>query len=64
MQKHRDPTNIDIRKLFHQRLKEYQLLIKSKQNKYKLEKRKELEKAAEITDSSSFWSTLKSMPDT
>ena len=63
--KHRDPTNIDIRKLFHQRLKEYQLLIKSKQNKYKLEKRKELEKAAEITDSSSsFWSTLKSMPET
>ena len=62
--KRRDPTNIDIRKLFYQRLKEYQLLIKSKQNKYKLEKRKELEKAAEITDSSSFWSTLKSMPDT
>ena len=62
--KHRDPTNINIRKLFHQRLKEYQLLITSKQNKYKLEKRKELERAAEITDSSSFWSTLKSMPDT
>ena len=62
--KHRDPTNIDIRKLFHQRLKENQLLVKSKQNKYKLEKRKELEEAAEITDLSSFWSTLKSMPDT
>ena len=62
--------NIEIRptltfvSYFTKDFKEYQLLIKSKQNKYKDEKRKELKEAAEITDSSSFWSTLKSMPDT
>lgn len=60
--KHRDPTNINIRESYHQTLNEYQTLIKKKQRIYKAEKRKELEEAD--TNSSSFWDTLKSMPDT
>ena len=54
-EKQRDPTN-------HSTQKQYQSLIKSKRNKYQAEKCKELEEAD--TDSSSFWNTLKSMPDT
>ena len=61
-EKHRDPTNPDIRELYHSTQKQYQSLIKSKRNKYQAEKCKELEEAD--TDSSSFWNTLKSMPDT
>ena len=60
-QKHRDPTNISIRELYHSTLKEYQSLIKSKQKKYKAENCRELEKAD--TDSTSFWNTLKSVSD-
>ena len=61
-EKHRDPTNPDIRELYHSTQKQYQSLIKSKRNKYQAEKCKELEETN--TDSSSFWNTLKSMPDT
>ena len=43
--KNRDPTNPDIRELYHSTQKHYQSLINSKGNKYQAEKCKELEEA-------------------
>ena len=61
-EKHRDPTNPDIRELYDSTQTQFESLIISKRNKYQAKKCKELEEAD--TDSSSFWITLKSMPDT
>ena len=44
-EKHRDPTNLDIRELYHISQRQCQSLIKSKQNKYQTEKCKEVEEA-------------------
>ena len=61
--KHRDPLNNDLRKEYHNVLKQYNLL-KHKRNEYYSNKSCELENTVENSNNKSFWNCLKSMDDT
>lgn len=56
-QKHSDPSNPFLRKLYHEQLKNFKELLKSKKQNFQAEKLIELENCS---DNTSFWKVLKS----
>ena len=61
-QKHRDPTNLAIRKAYHTALKTYKETLERKRTKFPNDVLIELEKAAE-DNPNSFWKTLRNASD-
>ena len=61
-QKHRDPTNSNIRKSYHHALKLYKDTLQIKKNQFHEEKIEELERAAE-KDPKDFWKILRTSSD-
>ena len=59
--KRRDPMNADIRKLYHETLNAYKMLLKSKQQSYRNDKLNELIRCQ--NDSVSFWNVFKTLPE-
>ena len=56
-QKHRDPTNLAIKDAYHTALKTYTETLERKRDKFQIDKRIELENAAEESPNS-FWTKL------
>ena len=61
-QKHRDPMNENLRIRYHNELKVYKSILKSKKEKFQSEKLVDLENAAQ-NDPNSFWKILKTIDD-
>lgn len=59
----RDPLNPIVREQYHDNLTQYKKLLISRKNEYYNAKISELEKPADNSDATSFWTCLKSMDD-
>ncbi|CAB4020255.1 Hypothetical predicted protein, partial [Paramuricea clavata] len=59
--KHRDPTNVKLRKNYHDALKSYKVTLQLKQSECHNKKMNELETASQ-NDFNLFWKTLKNSP--
>jgi hypothetical protein len=60
--KHRDPTNVELRKNYHDALKSYKVTLQLKQSEFHNKKMNELETASQ-NDFNLFWKTLKNLTD-
>ncbi|CAB4001341.1 Hypothetical predicted protein [Paramuricea clavata] len=60
--KHRDPTNVELRKNYHDALKSYKVTLQLKQSEFHNKKMNELQTASQ-NDFNLFWKTLKNLTD-